>query len=202
MAIALGAGPAMVRATFCVAFLSLMLLGSSLVVTIALPRRRVWPPPSRASWQYWYTWGLTSLAALGITAVGILDWNTLGLALWLRVGGGFLALGGASFALWGIRELGPRATQGLGGELATMGPYRYSRNPQYVGDIAMLLGFGLLCDSALTLAAVAMGIGWFVLAPFAEEPWLCERLGSPYEEYTRQVPRFLGFSSARRARTR
>ena len=185
-------------ATTWVTFLSLTLLGVSLVVTIARPQCRVWPPPSRTSWQYCYTWGLTAVASLGITILGILDWNTFRLQQWLRLGGAFLAVGGACFALWGIRELGVRATQGLGGELATTGPYRYSRNPQYVGDIALLLGFGVLCNSALTLAAVALGILWFALAPFAEEPWLRERLGASYEEYTHDAPRFLGCASARR----
>ena len=179
-------------------FPSLILMGASLVVTIARPEYRVWPPPRRASWQYWYTWVLTVLGMLGAAILGILDWNTSGLPQWLRVAGGLLAVGGTAFALWGVRELGARATQGLGGELATTGPYRYSRNPQYVGDIALLLGFGLACNSAITLAAVALGSVWFALAPFAEEPWLRERLGSPYEEYARHAPRFLGFSSASR----
>ncbi len=143
--------------------------------------------------------GLASLGMLGTTILGILDWNTFDVPQWLRVAGGFLAAIGTSFALWGVRELGARATQGLGGELATTGPYRYSRNPQYVGDIALLLGFGLLCNSALTLTAVALGIVWFALAPFAEEPWLRECLGPPYEEYTRRVPRFLGSSVTRSA---
>ncbi len=186
-------------APFWVTFPSLVLLGISLVVTIARPQYRVWPPPSRASWQYWYTWGLTGLGMVGTAILGTLDSNTFSLPQWLRVAGGLLALSGASFALWGVRDLGARATQGLGGELATTGPYRYSRNPQYVGDIALLLGFGLLCNSALTLAAVALGIVWFALAPFAEEPWLREGLGSSYEEYTRHVPRFLGCFSATRS---
>ena len=133
---------------------------------------------------------------LGIPILGILDWDTFSLPAWLRVTGGLLALSAASFALWAVRELGVRATQGLGGELTTTGPYRYSRNPQYVGYIALLLGFGLLCNSAPTLAAVALCSANCALAPFAEEPWLRERLGSSYQEYTRHVPRFLGRSSA------
>ena len=188
----------MKNAIFWVTVLSFILMDMSLIVTIARPQCRVWPPPRRASWQYWYTWGLTGLGMLGTTILGILDWNTFSLPSWLRVAGGLLVLSGASFGLWAVRELGVRATQGLGGELATAGPYRYSRNPQYVGYIGLLLGFGLLCNSALTLAAVALGIAWFVLAPFAEEPWLRELLGSPYEEYNRHTPRFLGLSSATR----
>ena len=183
-------------AIFWVTFLSLFLLAMGHVVSIARPQWRVWPPPSRASWQYWYNWGLTSLWLLGIPILGILEWNSFSVPPWLRVAGGLLALNGTYFALWAIRELGVRETQGLGGELTTTGPYRYSRNPQYVGYIALFLGFGLLCNSAPTLAAVALCSAGFVLAPFAEESWLRERLGSPYEEYTRHVPRFLGRSSA------
>jgi protein-S-isoprenylcysteine O-methyltransferase Ste14 len=34
---------------------------------------------------------------------------------------------------------------------------------------------------------------WFIMAPFAEEPWLRGHLGPTYDEYARQVPRFLAF---------
>ena len=186
----------MTHAIFWVTSLSFTFLVMSLVVTIAMPQYRVWPPPSRASWQYWYTWGLFGLGVLGITILAILDWDAFSLPSWLRVAGGLLALSGASFALWAVRELGVRETQGLGGQLATTGPYRYSRNPQYVGFIALYLGLGLLCNSTPTFAPVVLASAWFVLAPFAEEPWLRERLGSAYEEYTHRIPRFLGRSSA------
>jgi len=193
-----GADRFMKHSVFCATVLSLVLLTGSMVVTLVWPRWRVWPPPSRSSWQYWYTWALATLALLGTTLLGIVDWNTFGLPLWLRGAGGLLAVAGSGFALWGVRELGVRATQGLGGDLVATGPYPYSRNPQYVGDIALLLGFGIFCNSALTLAAGALGAVWYALAPFAEEPWLRERLGSPYEEYCRRAPRFLGWPADRR----
>ena len=87
--------------------------------------------------------------------------------------------------------MGVTASQGFGGPLLVSGAYRYSRNPQYVGTVAGLLGYGVLCNSALTLVAVLLSSSWYLLAPFAEEPWLRERLGAPYEEYAASVRRYL-----------
>ena len=47
------------------------------------------------------------------------------------------------FALWGVRTLGVHQSLGLEGELARGGPYELSRNPQYVGDTLLLVGYAL-----------------------------------------------------------
>lgn len=80
----------------------------------------------------------------------------------------------------------------LEGPFVEEGPYRYSRNPQYVGDIALPAGYILLTNSLALLLTGLLAIGWFALAPFAEEPWLRARFGRAYEEYLEKVPRFLG----------
>jgi protein-S-isoprenylcysteine O-methyltransferase Ste14 len=36
---------------------------------------------------------------------------------------------------------------------------------------------------------------WFVMAPLSEEPWLGQQFGKPYEEYRKNVPRFIGLRS-------
>ena len=174
---------------------ALGVLDASLILSIASSFARVWPPPRRSSWQYWFTWSLFSLGVVGILGLGVLDWNGLALPAWLRIGLGLGPMGlGIAFGAWAVRVLGVRATQGLGGELATSGPYRYSRNPQYVGNVALLLGYGVLAASGPTLIAAALLALWFLLAPFAEEPWLREQIGPSYDEYLRSVPRFLGLS--------
>ncbi len=104
-----------------------------------------------------------------------------------------LFVSGAVFGLWGYVQLGPAASQGALAPLEASGPYRFSRNPQYVGAIGVLLGFGLLCSSKLGLLAGAACSIWFLTAPFAEEPWLREQLGSRYNDYVLSVPRFLAF---------
>jgi protein-S-isoprenylcysteine O-methyltransferase Ste14 len=169
-----------------------LVLGAVLVWSIARPEARIWPPPGRRSWQYRLVWGLIDVATVGIVIVGVLDWNTFVLDHWIRLPvGAVLALGGGAFALWGIRHLSWHASLGLEAELVRSGPYRWTRNPQYVGDIVMLVGWAILFNSLEAAILCTLGIAWFALVPWAEEPWLREQYGEPYERYCREVPRFL-----------
>jgi protein-S-isoprenylcysteine O-methyltransferase Ste14 len=169
------------------------LLAGSLVWSIARPSRRIWPPPSRTSWEFLFTWALTLVSLAGCVTVGVLGWNSLGLPAWLRFGVGLtLLVAGASFGLWGVRVLSTHASLGLGGELIRGAPYRVSRNPQYVGNLAALLGWALLAASGPVILVCAGAGLWFVLAPFSEEPWLRGQFGAAYDEYCRETPRFLG----------
>jgi protein-S-isoprenylcysteine O-methyltransferase Ste14 len=54
-----------------------------------------------------------------------------------------------------------------------------------------MLGYAIISNSTLTLIAWSLWSTWFVLAPFAEEPWLRERFGARYEAYAARIPRFL-----------
>ena len=168
------------------------ILGVSLILTLINPSFRIWPPPARKSWQYFFVWGLTIFSYIGVFVLGIIDWDSVVLNHWAHFPLGlFFVILGLVFIIWGVKTLGLHATQGLGGDLITEGPYIYSRNPQYVGDIAMLLGYALICNSKLAWITSLLGIVWFVLAPYTEEPWLREQLGAAYEEYCSRVPRFL-----------
>lgn len=170
-----------------------LILGALLVLSIARPDARVWPPPHRHSWQYRLVWTLIDAATLGILVVGALDWNGLALDAWARLPvGAVLALGGGALALLGIRHLTWHASLGLEAELVRSGPYRWTRNPQYLGDIVMLVGWAIVFGSLRAGILCALGAAWFALAPRAEEPWLREQYGEPYERYRREVPRFLG----------
>lgn len=182
---------------FSLVIVTLLLNGGSLGFSIVRPDLRIWPPPRRNSWQFVYNAILTYTALLGVVLLGIIDWNGFIFDDRARlVVGVVLMAAGGSFALWGFVTLGVHASQGLGGGLVTNGPYRYSRNPQYVGTIPVLIGYAILCNSALTLVAAVLASSWFVLVPFAEEPWLRDQLGTAYEEYSAKVPRFLSFRSA------
>jgi len=168
---------------------------SLLIFSIAKPQLRFWPPPPKTSWRHdvMRVAGVVGpLSIVGMLVLGVLDWDSFAWRHWSRfVVGGFLFASGGAFALWGFFGLGVTASQGLGGPLLVGGAYRYSRNPQYVGAVVGLLGYAVMCNSTLTLAAAVLWSSWYLLAPFAEEPWLHEHLGARFAEYAARVRRYL-----------
>jgi protein-S-isoprenylcysteine O-methyltransferase Ste14 len=171
---------------------AVLLNGATVVLSIVRPDLRVWPPPRRDSWQFVYNGVLSYTGLLGVVALGLVDRDSLACHHWTRLLIGALLMGCGGFALWAYLTLGAHASSGLGSELVTTGPYRYSRNPQYVGTIPTVLGWAILCDSVLALVAALLVSAWFVLVPLAEEPWCREHLGAAYEAYAARVPRFFG----------
>ena len=182
----------MKEAVFAFTILSEVLLAGSLVLTLVVPSIQVWPPPGKNSWQYYFTWVLAIITLVGIITIGILDWNSFVIEQWWRfVIAVPMIIAGSAFALWGVRTLSLHTSLGLKGEFITTGPYHYSRNPQYVGDIVIMIGYVLLSNSLMTMITVMLGMIWYILAPFSEEPWLLERFGSRYKEYLEHAPRFI-----------
>lgn len=82
-------------------------------------------------------------------------------------------------------------TGGAVGQLKVDGLYCYSRNPQYVADIAILIGWTLLCASLVAVPVIVAGILVLLIAPFAEESWLKEQYGQTYRDYKATVRRYL-----------
>jgi protein-S-isoprenylcysteine O-methyltransferase Ste14 len=172
--------------------LALIWLIGSAVWSIAFPARRTWPPLRREGVVYRINSVLGPSITVGLFAVPVLSPNSLEIEAWLRfpLGGALFALG-AYFSLGGVLLLGMRRTHGYEGELLESGPYRFSRNPQYVGATLGMTGLGLLCNSAPGLATALLAAVWWLLLPFAEEPWLRDKLGARYEAYAARVPRYL-----------
>ena len=69
--------------------------------------------------------------------------------------------------------------------------YRYSRNPQYLADIAIVGGWMILSAAPSTLIIGTASILVLVAAPFAEEPWLKKQYGSDFEKYMASTRRFI-----------
>ncbi len=167
-----------------------------LIINLRFPETRIWPPPRKRSWQFQLVWILATVGMVGVPVVGILDWGTLGLDHSSRyLIGGALLLFAVPFALWAIGTLSLRQSLGLKGKLLTKGPYRYTRNPQYVANILVFVGVILITNSLMALMTGVLQMLWFVLAPFSEEHWLQQQFGKQYEEYCKNVPRFVGFRS-------
>ena len=176
-------------------------LVAALVLSMIQPTVSIWPAPQKneRAWRvrligHRVIGVLVALTGVVTLVLALLDSGSLNLLATLRWLIGPLLLGfGAVLGLWGYFQLGVEVSQGALGALEVSGPYRYSRNPQYVGAIGVLFGFALLCASKLGLLAAAASSIWFVTAPFAEEPWLRRHLGARYDEYARSSPRYLGF---------
>ena len=130
---------------------------------------------------------------LGVPILGHLDWNSVLLPRpSTTVIGGALVVAGVGITLQSMLRIGVDTSMGFANELRTKGLYRYTRNPQVVGDIIALLGVMVLSNAML---AILSGIGAIVvhlLYPFAEEPWLRQEYGERYERYRETVPRFVG----------
>jgi len=162
------------------------------VVSIVFPQWRIWPPPRQHAWQGYLMWFLFIASAGGVVALGVVGWGELALALWIRfVVGILLGCVGNALALWAMVVLGIAPSFGGKSTLVCRGPYRFSRNPQYVGFILALVGWALLASSGLALVVSFVGVIPLILVPFAEERWLLARHGAAYEAYKRAVPRFI-----------
>jgi len=76
-------------------------------------------------------------------------------------------------------------------QLATSGPYAYTRNPLYVGSLVMAVGFAIAARSLwIALILIAMFIGIYLPVVRAEESYLAQRFPE-FAEYARHVPRFV-----------
>lgn len=173
-----------------------LLFSSGLLFSLMIPKIRMWPPPEKKTWQFYYVWVFYTIGALGVPVIGILDWGSLGLRhLGLTLIGAVVLLIAVPLGEWGVRTLNVHQTLGLTGTMLTTGPYRYTRNPQYVAEILIYIGIILVTKSLFAVVIGAIMMSWFIMAPFAEEPWLTQQFGKQYEDYCNNVPRFIGLRS-------
>lgn len=108
----------------------------------------------------------------------------------LMVGGGVLGL--ACVGTFIIRGKGTPAPFDAPREFVAAGPYRYVRNPMYVGGLFLLGGFGLLQHSiSILLMALLLFLVVHLMVVFYEEPTLRKSFGASYEEYCRTTRRWL-----------
>jgi protein-S-isoprenylcysteine O-methyltransferase Ste14 len=76
--------------------------------------------------------------------------------------------------------------------LVTKGPYRFSRNPMYVGFVSILAGIGTAAGSVpMQLSALPMFLFLSFYVIPREEKYLRQEFGAEYEAYRRKVRRWL-----------
>jgi|SRR5215471_11734636 len=80
--------------------------------------------------------------------------------------------------------------------LVTSGPYRWSRNPMYIGVVTILVGWWLLWTSRTLLSyALVVACVFYVRVLMVEEPWAARRFGAEWEAYRLKVRRWIGTRS-------
>ena len=165
------------------------------ILTIRLPGFRFWPPSGPRSWQFLTAWFMALLVTANFLILGLLNFDRFILpGFWVRLPFAltFFIFGGL-IGSWSFWKFGIKTTIGLGDQLITGGPYRFSRNPQYIGDISNILGFMILTNSWMVGIIGVFGIILNLLAPFTEEPWLEDKFGEAYQAYKQKVPRFIAW---------
>lgn len=132
------------------------------------------------------------------TAGGVLQEPT---AVTMTVGGLFFLGGGAlvlaCVATFAVIGRGTPAPFDPPRRLVVRGPYKYVRNPMYVGAFTALIGAAIYYRSLL-LALFALGflLVTHLFVTLYEEPILSRKFGADYLAYRAGVPRWLPSLSA------
>lgn len=100
----------------------------------------------------------------------------------LFIGGGFILIANAWRVLYDAQKRQA---------LATTGPYRYVRHPQYVGFFLVMFGFLLQWPTLLTLAMFPVLTAMYVKLAKTEERLALTEFGVAYVEYAKRVPAFM-----------
>ncbi len=144
-----------------------------------------------------YMTGFFALWGWAALSVRVFD-PLLGIALpgWAGAAGIVLMLPGAVLGLWCVGEFiargrGTPAPFDAPRQFVAAGPYRFVRNPMYVGGVTLLAGFGLYARSiSILILAVALFLAAHLFVICYEEPTLRKQFGATYDAYCRDVHRW------------
>lgn len=136
---------------------------------------------------------LVFLPAQALSAAGVARPARLGA---FQLAGMTVGAAGAAIAIWCVLTFaflgrGTPAPFDPPRRLVVRGPYRYVRNPMYLGASLALAGAALFYETgALWAYAVGFLVLMHLVVVFYEEPTLRQTFGEDYEEYSRQVRRW------------
>lgn len=150
------------------------------------------PLPIPVPWVY----VLVYLIGVGIQFLFPVNVNSERVRLLFLVLGIVLLIGGLALAGQGLlifHNAHTTTTPGLvTSKLVTWGPYRFSRNPMYLGLFIAYIGeTGILIDawSLVLLLLVFAYVNWIIIP--VEESQLHETFGEAYKQYCAKVRRWL-----------
>jgi protein-S-isoprenylcysteine O-methyltransferase Ste14 len=160
----------------------MIVLATIIIVGFYAPWIQLWGVGSRIKLLEWL--------ALEISRSGLLSFTVA--APVVIVCAALLAAIGAALRIWASAYLGHGIVISAHMQAAAVnadGPYRYVRNPLYLG---MILWVAAMCVIMPATGALFVLIGVPLVALgliFGEESFLAAKLGDPYRAYLRAVPR-------------
>ncbi|MGE5859009.1 MAG: methyltransferase family protein [Ignavibacteria bacterium] len=117
--------------------------------------------------------------------------------IWSLIAGFCIAVSGELLRLWGVSWAGSetRTTGEVGGSfLIVSGPFAHVRNPLYLGNILIYTGLGVMSFAVFPFLQIA-GLLFFYfqyrMIIKEEEKYLQSTFGAVFEDYKRNVPRFI-----------
>ena len=148
-------------------------------------------------WSPWIeVWGigeripLLEWLALEMTRLGLV--NFVAATPIVIVLGALVAAKGVVFRVWGTAYLGVGIVnhgQMKAGAVMADGPYRYLRNPLYLGSWCMFATMSMMMPVTGALFAMVFLTIFLFRLILGEEAFLSGQLGDSYKEYQRAVPR-------------
>lgn len=165
---------------------------AAILWSIVFPERRIWPPKRYTTVTPFLVWVPTFTLFGVLILLGVSGWRELDIPSWVRFGVGLPLILIGNIVVWmEVSHFGVPQTGGAKGSLRTEGAYRYSRNPQYLADIGIVIGWMILSAAPWAIVVGLAGIAVLFAAPFSEEPWLKAQYGTAFEDYSTRVRRFL-----------
>jgi protein-S-isoprenylcysteine O-methyltransferase Ste14 len=138
------------------------------------------------------------LALPGMVAFAVPIWIGVSAARPVRfaaMGAAIICLG-SCLLIWCVREFyvagrGTLAPWSPPKRLVTSGPYRFSRNPMYIGVATILVGWSVLWYSQILAAyAVIVAVAFHLRVVLVEERWAAGLSPEEWNAYRARVPRW------------
>jgi protein-S-isoprenylcysteine O-methyltransferase Ste14 len=150
-------------------------------------------------WSPWIeVWGigkrisLLEWLALELSRLGLLPFTVA--APVVIAAAALIALIAAILRVWGAAWLGPTTVQHgqmQAGAVMADGPYRYVRNPLYLGVWFMVAALAFIMPPTGALFTMVLITVFLLRLTLGEEAFLTAKIGEPYLNYLRAVPRLI-----------
>lgn len=176
------------RATYLEFRLRIAVFAAIFILGFWAPWIGVFAPPtgfaSRVSTLEWLATILTRLGLLSFTQA----------APFVIVMGSLVAALAVILRLWGAACLDPSIVQHHemhSAAVVAAGPYRFVRNPLYIGTWCVFASASLVMPPSGMLVSMVLASFFLFRLILGEEAFLSARLGQPYLDYCRAVPRLI-----------